>query len=76
MSPDSEAGAGKWRTVRTFGSLMTLGGLILSVLPLVITGPGAGVIDPFIVIGPFMLIVGIVSYAFALVGAWRINRRH
>ena len=73
MSLDIEAAA-KWRKIRAFGGLMLVGGLVLSVLPMVISGTGAVVIYAFIVFGPFLLVVGIVTYTWALVGAWRSKR--
>ncbi len=54
---------------------MLIGGVVFSVLPFVITGPGAGVIDPYIVIGPFILVAGLITYAVGVVGAWRAKRR-
>ena len=61
--------------IRAFGSLMLVGGLVLSVLPLVISGRAAVAINAFIVVGPFLLVVGIITYTWALGSTRRRERR-
>ena len=74
MSLDNEAAARR-RMIRAFGSLMLVGGLVLSVLPLVISGRAAVAINAFIVVGPFLLVVGIITYTWALGSTRRRERR-
>lgn len=74
MALDVEA-AKKWRRARLIGAVMFVGGLVLSILPLVITGMGAGVIDYLIIVGPFFVIMGLIIYSWALVGTWRTKSK-
>ncbi len=77
MSLEFEA-AKKWSTIGSLGGVTLIMGLLLSVLPVVVTGPGAGVIDYLILVGPFFFIVGAFLSAWALVGAWweKTGHRH
>ncbi len=60
-----------WRIILLLGGATLVGGLVLTVLPLVITGRGAAVIDYLIIVGPFFVVMGIVLCAWALLGVWR-----
>ena len=76
MLLDSEAPAQHWKAIRMFGAVVCVGGFILTALPFIIKGIGAGPLDPFIILGPFFVIMGAVIYLWAKLGTMRTKQQH
>jgi len=74
MLLDSEAPAQHWKTIRVFGAVICVGGFVLTALPLVVQGRDSIPLNPFIVLGPFFVVVGAVIYVWAAVGGLRAKK--